>query len=152
MRTAPSFVIVLLIAAFATEARTQTEQPLPCGTTCGCVNDCVARDYPLYESPNYRHGGSHVEYRVLSSKNISIRILVLLEFLEVKMRTDGLPHTSLQCHGMNDAKGECKKASMLVPVAEDVAVWQAEIERWRDIRKRYLDSLPKPRRVLPWPR
>lgn len=112
---------------------------------------CVMREYPLYEAPTYTETFyPFVEaYLITSAYGGMAAVYVRLDALTVALRTDGKVHTSLQYWVDPREEKNCKKAVLLVPAKDDVAVWQAEIDRWKKMRQDYLDSLPKPRRILP---
>lgn len=108
------------------------------------------REYPLFEAPDYSDGGySYVMFQVLNAIGYPMNMSVSVSFVDVQLRTDGKTHTSLRCSGVEEYSKQCSRATILVPVKEDVDAWKAEVLRWQELRKKFLDGLPKPRRVLP---
>ncbi len=76
-----------------------------------------------------------------------------LSGITVEMRTDKQEYTSVRMHGKHEGKYQYYgKLIILVPVEEDVATWQKEIEKYREMRGSYLKERRRlPRRVLPRP-
>lgn len=110
----------------------------------------VDRDYPLVEAPEYADGSyPYVTFRVLNAAGYPMEMSVRVASVDVRFRTDGKAHTSLYCYGAEEYLKQCSRATIFVPLKEDVDVWEAEVRRWRELREKFLDGFPKPRRVLP---
>lgn len=110
----------------------------------------AAKDYPLYESPDYTDGNYiMIEFSVLDGSGTYFTTYVSIECVDVQLRTDAKSHTSLLCRHTSFSGSNCESATILVPLQEDVAVWQKEIDHWKAVRQAYIDSLPKPKRILP---
>lgn len=135
---------VIAASVFAVTAVFAEENPQ------NTVDAPVVMDCPLYEAPDYTDASCiMVQFTVLDASGMYFFMNVSLERLDVQVRTDGKDYTSLYCRRI-DITGRCVgSATILVPLPEDVAIWQAEVNRWKAIRQRYLDNLPKPKRVLP---
>jgi len=131
-------VLACALAIAASNALAENPDPKP------------SRDYPLYEAPEYNNASCiYVTFYVLGASRYSFSMSVDINTIDVQLRTDGGDYTSLFCRGITEAGGSCTSATILVPVKEDVETWRAEVKRWKELRKKYLDSLPKPRRILP---
>lgn len=152
--TIPTFVVgmaacICITICASVYAYVLVEQA--CAQNAGTDKDTkAAKDCPLYESPDYTDGSCIlVEFTVLDSFGAYFTMRVSVEHIDVQLRVDGKSHTSLLCRDMGFSVGQCESATILVPLEEDVAVWQKEIDRWKTVRQAHLDSLPKPKRILP---
>lgn len=83
--------------------------------------------------------------------------IVLLNNITVELRKDDKNFTSaLFLRKLNpeqdSRKANCERVVILVPVAEDVALWQEALQmqkKWFDESKKYSNSLTTPRRIIP---
>ncbi len=95
------------------------------------------------------------EFKVIrNSIGSPLYFSVPIEGIEVKMRDDGLDHTSVKIWDMqNGAAGIYQKAVIFVPKEEDVAPWQDKLkdafQKTQDKLAKLAEPLFKPRRVMP---
>lgn len=134
MRTILALVLVSGMAAFA-------QENAPVKPT--------EKEWPLY-SISWSHDYERTAWvKVIRHEEFGLERVQIMGF-SVRLRTDSRDYTSIIFIGKLDSSLEPSyaEAVILVPVAEDVDVWQSEINRWKRMREKYLDQF-KPRRVLP---
>ena len=122
------------------------------------VKELKEKEFPLdkQNSIEYQSGiGEYAKIEVLASEYkgawLSTRTFEIpIANIDVLLRDDKKEYTSIRFSDKRDHYGErWDKATILVPVAEDVLLWQKEIDRFKKMREDYLKSLPRPTRVLP---
>lgn len=137
MRTLVMFVICAAALAGEDHSAAPPQEEWPLYEVARCTGDNVQR-------------ASWVWVMFIRGEELGAERVEIAGFT-VRLRADGKSHTSVMFVGKLSPvslEPAYHSAVILVPVAEDVAVWQTEIARWKRAREEYLKEL-KPRRVLP---